>query len=354
MSDVAADREAAGVVATYRRRLAWRSAGIAALALAALAMLVADVVTGPSGLTVRQLLIGVLSPETLSRPQSVIVFGVRLPQACLAVLVGAALALAGAEMQTVLANPLASPFTLGISSAAALGAALGIVLGIGLPGLPATWAVPVNAFCLALLATAAVHVLSRLPGMGSDTLVLFGIATMFGANAGIALLQFVASAQTLQQLVFWTLGGLSRADWEKVAILTAVLALAAPFSLSASGDLNALRLGEERARTLGVEVNRLRFFALARISLLTASAVAFVGTIAFVGLVAPHIARLLVGEDHRFALPASALAGALLMSAAALASKLVAPGVVVPVGIVTSLVGVPVFLVLILSRWRRG
>jgi iron complex transport system permease protein len=123
-----------------------------------------------------------------------------------------------------------------------------------------------------------------------------------------------------------------------------------PFTLRAAWPLTALRLGEERARSMGVDVTRLRFGSLVRISLLTATAMALVGTVGFVGLAGPHIARLLIGEDHRFLLPASALSGALIMSVASIASKLVIPGVVLPIGIVTAAIGLPVFFILILRR----
>jgi iron complex transport system permease protein len=324
------------------------------LAFVVIAAFCADVVTGPSSLTALQTLQGILSPETLSRPMAVVIWDVRLAYAVMALLVGMALALAGAEMQTILDNPLASPFTLGVSSAAALGAAFAIVLGFGLPMVPQSWLIPVNAFLFAVGSIAAIQFLSQLRGSGAETIVLFGIAIMFAANAGIALLQFTASSQTLQQLVFWMLGGLTRTDWSRITILGVVLVLIAPFSARAASRLNALRFGEDRARTFGVDVDRLRLTSLLRISILTATAVSFVGTIAFVGLVGPHMARLLVGEDHRYFLPASALAGALVMSAASIASKLVVPGVIVPVGVVTSIVGVPVFVLLILTGRRRA
>jgi iron complex transport system permease protein len=283
----------------------------------------------------------------------VIIWDVRLAYAVMALLAGMALALAGAEMQTILDNPLASPFTLGISSAAALGAALAIVLGLSLPMVPQNWIIPANAFLFAAASIFLLRTISRFAGEGAETLVLVGIAMMFACNAGVAFLQYVASAQTLQQLVFWTLGGLTRSDWSRIAVLSTVLAVVAPFSILATRPMNALRLGEDRARTFGVDVDRLRLMSLIRVSLLTATAIAFVGTIGFIGLVGPHIARLLVGEDHRFYLPGSALAGGLLLSAASVASKLVVPGVIVPVGIVTAFLGVPIFLLLIVTRRNR-
>ena len=196
--------------------------------------------------------------------------------------------------------------------------------------------------------------LARLRGAGIETLVLFGIALVFAFNALTAMIQFVASQEALQQLVFWSMGSLSRTDWNKVGILALVVAVVLPWALAQAPALTALRLGEERALSFGLNVARLRFVALLRVSLLAATAVAFVGTIGFVGLVGPHLARLLLGEDHRFLLPASAFAGALVMSLASLAGKLLMPGVTIPVGIVTALIGVPAFLALIIGRKERS
>lgn len=343
----------AAELAAYASLLRRRLAVLLALGGLMVAAVLADIATGPSNLPLRAVMTGLLDPAALDAPTRVIVWEVRLPYALMALLVGAALSLAGAEMQTILNNPLASPFTLGVSSAAALGAALALVLGVGLPGVPAGWLVPGNAFVFAFGSVLLLQAMARLRGTGVETLVLFGIAMVFTFNALVALVQFVASQEALQQLVFWTMGSLGRTSWRNLAILAVVLALALPFSLAASWRMTALRLGEDRARSFGIAVGRLRFAGLARVSLLAATAVAFVGTIGFIGLVGPHIARLLVGEDHRFFLPASVLTGALVMSLASVASKLIVPGVLLPIGIVTALIGVPFFLALILSRRER-
>ncbi len=340
-------------VAHYQQRRRRRLALLAALALALIASVALDVATGPSGMAIERLLQILRDPGSVPRVEAVIVWNVRLPYALMAVLVGAALALAGVEMQTVLDNPLASPFTLGVSAAAALGAALAIVLGLALPGVPPAYVVAANAFVFALASVALLYLLALWRGFGVESLVLFGIALVFSFNALVALLQFVASQDTLQQLVFWTLGSLARASWDKLAILAAVLALCLPLAWRQSWAMTALTLGEDRARSFGVPVGRLRAAALLRISLLSGVAVAFVGTIGFVGLVAPHIARMLVGEDHRVLLPASALAGALILSMASVASKTLIDGVLVPVGIVTSLVGIPFFLAIV-ARTRKA
>lgn len=340
-------------LSAYARLVRWRVLIVAGLGALMLVAMLFDIATGPSNLAVADVVSGILSPSSLDAPSRVIIWEVRLPYALMAVLVGAALALAGAEMQTILNNPLASPFTLGVSSAAAFGAALALVLGMSLPFIPAEWNLPAFAFLFAFASVLLLQAMARLRGTGVETLVLFGIALVFTFNALVALVQYVASQEALQQLVFWSMGSLARSSWTKLGVLGLVTLIVVPFSLKASWRMTALRLGEDRARSFGISVARLRFFSLLRVSLLAATSVAFVGTIGFIGLVAPHIARLLVGEDHRFFLPGSMLAGAVIMSLASVASKTIVPGALLPVGIVTSLIGVPFFIALIFSRRER-
>ena len=342
------------VLAAYRRLVARRLMIVAGLAVLCVAAFLLDLVTGPSALTAGQVLGGIFSPDTLSAPQQAIVWQVRLPYATMAVAIGLGLGLAGAEMQTILNNPLASPFTLGVSSAASFGAALAIVLGVSLPLVPAEWMVPINAFVFAFGSVLLLQMMARRRSAGVETVVLLGIALVFAFNALVALVQFLSSQEALQQLVFWSMGSLSRATWNHVGVLALVVAVVLPFSLLAARRLTSLRLGEDRTRSFGVDVGRLRFLTLLRVSLLAATSVAFAGTIGFIGLVGPHMARLLLGEDHRFLLPASVLCGALIMSLASVASKTLVPGALMPVGIVTAIVGVPVFLFLIFRNPGRS
>lgn len=339
-----------GIAALYAR-LAWkRRVVLLAGAAALLVTLIVDVATGPAMLplgAVARSVFGLAQDRTIDA----IVWSIRLPVAFVAIAVGAALGLSGGIMQTILNNPLASSYTLGVSAGAGFGAALVIVLGIAVP-LPEAWAIPVMAFLFAGLACAGVYGIGGMRGASPEMLVLAGIALLFLFQALLALLQFVASPEALQQIVFWLFGSLQKANWSKLSIILVVLAVALPLLLMDAWRLTALKLGDERARGLGVNVARLRMRAFAIISALTGVAVAFVGTIGFVGLVAPHIARMLVGEDQRGLLPASALYGALLLSLASIASKTVLPGAIVPIGIVTSLVGVPFFLWLILRNRR--
>ncbi|NVN13200.1 FecCD family ABC transporter permease [Nguyenibacter vanlangensis] len=343
-------RQAGLVRQSYRRLLRRRGLVLLVLAVLILLSMLLDFALGPAGLSPATLLHILLHPHDGPVGQSVIVWQIRLPYALMAVCVGAALGLSGAEMQTILNNPLASPFTLGVSAAAAFGASLAIVLQWRIPGVPADWVVSADAFAFAVGSAFLLDLVSRLRDASTSTVVLFGIALVFTFHALVSLVQFVASEDALQDLVFWTMGSLTRANWGKLAILAGACAVILPLSFRAAWALTALRMGEERAASFGVDVRRLRVAALLRISVLSALAVSFVGTIGFVGLIAPHIARRLLGEDHRFYLPGSVLVGCLIMSLSSIAARNVLPGVVVPVGIVTALVGIPFFLAIVLRR----
>ncbi|WP_083747771.1 FecCD family ABC transporter permease [Teichococcus deserti] len=352
--DRAADGGLAAGRAAYRRLARRRLALLAALVVLLLGSLVADLTLGParySYLEVIRALLGLEVPVSVA----VVVQEIRLPVALMAVVVGAALSVAGAQMQTVLNNPLASPFTLGISAAAGFGAALGFVLGVSLlPSGWSAWTIPANAFLCAMGCALLIHVLSSRRGMGTETIVLLGIALVFTFNAALAALEFIASEQALAAVVFWTMGSLGRTTWAKLGIAAAVLALVWPVFVRQAWSLTALRLGEHKAASFGIQVGRLRLQTILLVSALASITVAFVGTIGFIGLVGPHIARMLVGEDQRFFLPASALAGALVLSAASVLSKAIIPGLILPIGVVTALVGVPFFFSLILGTRSRA
>jgi len=334
----------------FMRRLLWLSL----LAAAVVVSLVLNIATGPSGMGVGDILTGLVAPDSLPQPLRVILWDVRLPFAMLAVVVGACLGLAGAEMQTVLNNPLASPSTLGVMHAATVGASIAIVLDLGALGVDENYVVPVCAFIGAMASIFVIQTLSRMFGATVDTVILFGIATLFALDAAISLIQFIANTDSLQQIVFWTMGSVSRATWEKVGIVSLVFFLCLPMSFRHMWQMTALRGGEDQARSFGVAVDRLRTLVLLRVSLLTAIAISFTGIISFVGLVGPHISRLAFGEDHRFYLPGAALAGAFILSGASLVAKSIVPGILIPDGIVTALIGIPLFLVLIVTQRQRG
>ncbi|WP_417798218.1 FecCD family ABC transporter permease [Terasakiella pusilla] len=342
------------LAADYRRltlnRMIWL--GLMFCVLVFIVML--NVSIGPAKLSFGQIVTGVFNSAALTDNENLILWQLRLPYALMAVCVGACLGLAGAEMQTVLNNPLASPTTLGVMHAATFGASLAIVFKFIPFGLPENYVVPFCAFTGAIGAVLFIQYFSKRFGATVDTVILVGIAMFFALEAMISLIQFVADSDSLQQMVFWTMGSLARATWEKVGIVFLVFAVCLPFSIRQVWKMTALRGGEEYAKSFGISVERLRLIVLFRVSVMTAVAVAFTGVIGFVGLVGPHISRLAFGEDHRFYLPGAALAGAFILAGASILSKTIVPGILIPDGIVTALIGIPLFLGLLINQKRRG
>lgn len=333
----------------YRRSTWVRTAVTAVLGGLALSLFLADVAVGTSDLSIFQAIGALFAPET--DPAAFIVREIRLPAALTAVTVGAALSLAGLLIQTITANPLASPTTLGITSGASFGAALAITAGFSIAG--ELWLGTVSAaFAAALLISGAILKIGRRNGMSPAALILAGIVMNFFFMALQELLLYLASPETAQLINGWTFGNLERAGKLAAAAPAVALAAALVVTVPAVWQLTTLSMGEERAKSLGVPVEKLRLTAFASAALLVAAAVSFIGTIGFLGLVAPHIARLLLGDDQRFLIPGTAFTGAALLSGASLAAKMLSAGSLIPVGIVTSLVGVP-FLFFLLIRSRR-
>jgi iron complex transport system permease protein len=288
-----------------------------------------------------------------------IVWDVRMPRILAALLVGAGLALSGTVMQAVLRNPLASPYTLGLSSAAAFGASFAIVfLGAG-TGTTSTiiihnsFTVALSAFFFCALSTAAIILLTVLTRISSESMVLAGIAIGSLFSAGLTLMQYLADSIQLASIVSWTFGDLGRANGQFLTITALILGPVYLLFLYYRWDFNALDTGEETARGLGVKTGSLRIAGMAAASLLSAVIVSFFGTIAFIGLLAPHMARRILGADHRFLLTASPLIGAALLLAADTAARTVLVPMVLPVGLLTSLLGGPLFIYLLLAGKKR-
>jgi iron complex transport system permease protein len=259
--------------------------------------------------------------------------------------------MAGVAMQGITRNPLVSPYTLGVSPAAAFGASLAIFFGLGqLPGWGAALTV-LCAFAAAMACAAVVLGLASVRSVSPVVLVLAGVGLTYLFAALTASVQFVASEQQLAAIVHWTFGSLNGRTWSEVAVAGGAWLLALPVLLLQATALNALAGGgDDVARTLGFHVARVRMSVTLAAVFSAAAIVSFTGVIGFVGLVAPHIARLLIGGDHRWLLPFSALGGALLVLSADLIGRLAFAPVVVPVGIVVAFIGVPVFLHLLLTR----
>ncbi|WP_335944693.1 iron ABC transporter permease [Pseudomonas sp. G166] len=340
---------------TIYRTQVWRKRlTLVGLGILLLFSVLLDLALGPASYGLDEVLGALLAPESAAPQVRVVMWDIRLPVALMAVAVGAALSLAGAQMQTILNNPLASPFTLGISAAASFGAALGLAFGVALVPVIAQYMVPLNAFVMAMLSALLIHVLSLRRGMTSETIVLLGIALVFTFNALLALVQFFATEQAVAAVVFWTMGSLTKATWPKLGVICLVILVTVPIFARRAWAMTALRLGDEKAASFGINVRKLRLQTLVMVSLLASLPVAFVGTIGFIGLVGPHIARMLIGEDQRFFLPASLLTGALILSASSVVSKTLIPGAIFPIGVVTSLIGVPFFISLILGGKKQS
>ncbi|MFM2661554.1 iron ABC transporter permease [Vibrio chagasii] len=308
-----------------------------------------DIGTGSSSLSIEQVLKALLGGPSGDSLSSLIIWQLRLPATLTCIMVGASLGLAGGLMQTLLANPLASPYTLGISAAAGFGAAIAFLSGFSVFGLH--WlGVPFAAFLTSGFASLAIYIIGRNRNMDAKVLILAGIVVLFFFQALQSLIQYLASPEVLQQIVFWLFGSLQKASWLSFFVSGTVFMFGLFFALSQVWALTALTSGEERALALGIKTRKLRLQMFLLCSLLTAGAVSFVGTIGFIGLVAPHLARILVGEDQRFYLPLAAIMGALLLCTSSLIAKVIVPGAIIPIGIVTSLVGVPILLYFLMSR----
>ncbi len=322
----------------YPRRVLWLSV------LALIASLIVGLWTGPTPVTLSQLAWSLAHPN--QSLISVIIWQIRLPRVLAAALVGGSLALAGLVFQALLKNPLADPYLIGTSSGASLGATLMLLV------FPIVAAIPAGAFVGAVAAVFAATAAARRRGGSSVvTVVLVGYALSVILGATTALL-LTLHANDLQTIFFWELGGLGGVLWPQVTELAVALVVGVGGVLYLHRELDAVAIGEEEAHALGIDVRRLRWQLIILAGLVTAVAVSASGLIGFVGLVAPHVARRLVGSLHRYALPVSVLGGAsFLILADTIARSL--PGIgEIPAGIVTALLGGPFFIVLLLRTTR--
>jgi len=275
-----------------------------------------------------------------------IVWTLRMPRVLIAALAGATLGMAGCSTQAILKNPLATPYTLGVSAAAGFGASMWFVFGITLVG--GTVGVIANAFIFSLIPAFVIIGASRRIGASPETMILSGVAISYMFSAANTLLQFFAEDDALRTSVFWLVGDLTRAAmWQVPYILVALMGVLI-VGMYLSRDINIIKTGDEEAMGMGVNVGRVRYASLITACFATATVISFTGAIGFVGLLAPHISRLFIGGDERFLVPASALVGAsLLLGADIVARSIIAP-VLLPVGAITALIGGPLLLYLLL------
>ena len=299
--------------------------------------------------------------------QKIVVWSIRMPRIIAAVLAGCGLGLAGLGTQSLLKNPLASPFTLGISQGAAFGAAFAIVFleagamqnsalvreGTNAFAVHRLSVVTLAAFMGAMTATCVILVLARLKKMSPESIILAGVALSSLFTSGTILVQYFATEIEIATVVFWTFGDVGRAGWTEVGLLSGVVLLVLVYFLFNQWNLNALTAGDDVARGVGVSVERLRLCGMFLAALVAALVTAFLGVIAFLGLLSPHIGRRLAGADHRLLVPFSCLIGALLLLAADTVGRVLVGSGTLPVGVLTSFMGAPLFLFLLLKGLNR-
>ena len=290
---------------------------------------------------------GVVKDETAEY----LLFEWRLPRICTGLIAGAGLAAAGAVMQSILRNPLADPYTTGISSGASFGAALAIGLGITI--VDGDYSLVVGAFVFALIPTAVIILVSKMRGASPTTMIMAGIAIMYIFNAMTTMIKLWISPDALAELYAWSVGTIDGSTWPQVTLMFAVVVLGYAMLQLSSRRLNVLSTGDESSRSIGVNANRLRIFCLLVVTFLAAGIVSFTGLIGFIGLVSPHICRLVIGSDSRFLIPASAAFGAALLTIADVIGRTAFQPATVQVGVITAFIGGPMFMYLIL-RQRKG
>lgn len=286
-----------------------------------------------------------------------IILQIRLPRVLLAIITGIALGVNGAIMQSLLKNPLASPYTLGISSGAAFGAAISIVcghvlLGVSMMARWSSWLTVLGAFSMGLVTILIINLIASMKKSGASTLILAGVALSYLFSAGISFFKYIADHDQLQQLTIWLMGGLYTAEWLDVLLLTPIMVLGILYILRMAWDINTLNAGEEVATNLGIDVQRLRRRGSIVAAFLTSVVVAFTGIIGFIGLVAPHLSRMITGHDNRFLILASGMMGGIFLLIADTIARTIINPVELPVGIITALCGAPFFLYMLIKRRR--
>lgn len=290
-----------------------------------------------------------------------VIWNIRIPQALTAIAAGAGLAVAGVTMQSVLRNPLASPFTLGLSNAAAFGAAVGILIfDAGMTGSNMMDAVVINnpylttgmAFILSMLTTVLILAITRIRGATPETMVLAGVAISSLFAAGLMAVQYFVDDTRLASIVFWQFGDVARASWSELGLIALIVLICSIYIFCKRWDYNAVDAGEETAKGLGVNVDATRITGMVAASLISAIVVSFLGIIGFVGLVCPHMMRRIVGDDHRFLIPASLVCGSLLLLVADTVARTIIAPHILPVAVLTAFLGAPIFIYIIIKGRR--
>lgn len=272
----------------------------------------------------------------------------RLPRICTGLLAGAGLGAAGAVMQSILRNPLADPYTTGISSGASFGATLAIGLGITVAN--GAYAIVAGAFIFSLIPMTVIIIVSKMKGASPTTMIMAGIAIMYIFNAMTTMIKLWVSPDKLSEIFAWSVGSIDGATWTQVYTLLSLVTVGYLILQLLARRLNVLSTGDESSRSIGVDANKLRIICLLVVSFLTAGVVSFTGLIGFIGLVSPHISRLVIGSDNRFLIPASAAFGAALLTVADVIGRTIIAPTVIQVGVITAFIGGPMFLYLIIKQ----
>lgn len=339
------------LIEAYRRRIRKRVFVSLFLCVLVCFLTILDIQVGSSNIAFFDLLKAIFGGPEGTSSEAFIVWEIRIPMTLTCLFVGASLSLAGLLIQTITNNPLASPYTLGVTAASSFGAAIAITMGFAIFG--QIWiGVSFAALFMALLVSGFIFYLGSKKTLTPTTLILVGVIMNFFFQALQQYLQYRASPEIAQIISGWTFGNLQRSSWISSAVSSVTWLIALIISFCYAWKLTALSDGSERAKGLGINTDHLRMFVFTVSSVLVSSAVAFIGTVAFVGLISPHCAKLMLGDDQRFLIISSSVVGSILMLSASIVSKLMSEGATLPVGIVTSVIGVP-FLFFLLMRTRE-
>lgn len=339
---------------SYRRTRARRISFILVCIVACLILSIYSVTIGPYPMTMGDVIDVLWNFITMQLQDDTtiahIVLNLRLPRIIGGIICGFALAVCGAAMQSMMKNPLADPYTMGISSGAGFGAALAMILGIELI---AGGGIVVNAFVFAVIPVVIILFLSRFRKATPTMMVLCGISLMYLFNALTQLFMLIADPDDMSAVYEWMVGSLDGVSYDELLLVLLVTVIGSLYVQYMANQLNVMGIGDESAQTLGVDVERRRLVILMVITLVAASVVSFTGVIGFVGLVAPHIARTLIGSDNRYLVPASGVVGSLLLVASDILARTIASPVMLPVGVITACVGGPLFMLLILRSTKE-
>ncbi len=343
----------------YSKYIRFKRLFLVLMVILTLAIALVAIASGSSGLTIKQVAMTLLGHGTAK--EKVVVFNLRLPRVVTAIVAGIGLAAVGCVMQSILRNPLASSSTLGVSQGAAFGAAFAIIaLDAGMQSqtldgvaISNPYTTSICAFVGSMLSTFVVLGLSRIKKITPQTMILSGVALSSLFSGGTTLLQYFADDVKVAAVVFWTFGSLGSTSWREIIIMSIVVAGALIFFLWNRWNYNALQSGESTAKGLGVNTDRLLLSSMVVSSLTASVIVSYIGIINFIGLIAPHLMRRVVGSDYRYLLPASALMGSVLLLLSDTVARLIVQPVVLPIGAITSFLGAPLFLYLIFKGGKR-